>query len=463
MGKTYRCDVAVVGAGSAGLSAYRAAERRGAHALLIEARRHGTACAWDGCMPSKLLIAAGHAANAVHHAERFGVSVAGRQVDGSRVMARVRAERDRFVGLVVASVDRIPSDRKLVGRARFVGPAELELDDGTRISARAVVVATGSRPRSLPLLSGVTESCVTSDDVFELPALPESLLVIGAGTIGLELGQAFTRLGVRTTVIETMDHFSFIPDDVIRAVAERELAAELCLNLGSALEAAERAAAGAKVRWHDASGTLREDSFERILVAVGREPQVAGLELAQAGVELDARGLPIFDPGTMRCGMSAVYVAGDATGTNLTLHRAAEEGRVAGTNAAAGAAEASTRLPPLDIVFTDPQIAFVGARPTELEPGSFAVGEADYSDQGRARVMAQNRGLLRVYGSRASGCILGAEMVAPGAEHLAHLLAWLVEDGATVSLALERSFYHPVLEEGLRTALRSLSTSLEPA
>ena len=182
-------DVAVIGAGTAGLAAYRAARARGARAVIIESGPHGTTCARVGCMPSKLLIAAAEAAHAIDEAPGFGVHVDGaKRVDGREVMDRVKRERDRFVGFVLEGVERIPAGDRVAGKARFVDRNTLDVEGHTRIAARAIVIATGSRPAVPAMLEGAGDRLVVNDDVFSWDTLPRSVAVFGPGVIGLELG-----------------------------------------------------------------------------------------------------------------------------------------------------------------------------------------------------------------------------------------------------------------------------------
>jgi dihydrolipoamide dehydrogenase len=164
----------------------------------------------------------------------------------------------------------------------------------------------------------------------------------------------------------------------------------------------------------------------------------------------------------MQCGEAAVFLAGDVTGERALLHEAADEGRIAGYNAARFPdVIAHHRRVPLSVVFSDPNIAIVGARYADLDPDHVAVGEVSYTDQGRARVMGRNAGLVRIYALRESGLLVGAEMFGPRVEHTAHLLAWVIQQGLTVDRTLELPFYHPVIEEGIRTALRDLAARLQ--
>lgn len=457
---TRHVDVAIIGSGTAGLNARREVEARGGRPLMIEGVAYGTTCARVGCMPSKLLIAAAEAAHAVDGAARFGV-VATARVDGAAVMARVQRERDRFVGFVVAGTEALPAEQRLWGHARFVGPTSLEVGGHTRVEARAVVVATGSEPFVPAPFDAVRAHVLTSDDVFDLPDLPESLAVIGTGVIALELGQAMRRLGVRVAFFSPFEDVGPLRDPEVAAVARRDLSDELDLRLGTRMLAATPGAEGMTLRWRTADGREQEERFARVLVAAGRRPSVGGLELGAAGLALDEAGVPRVDPQTAQCGDAPVFLAGDVAGHIALLHEASDEGRIAGANAMAWpAVQRHVRRTPLAIAFTDPQMAMVGLHHDALPPGGHAIGQVSFGNQGRARVMGRNKGLLRVYASTGDCTLIGAEMFGPAAEHMAHLLAWAVQQRMTVPQALAMPFYHPVLEEGLRTALRDLAGKL---
>lgn len=454
-------DVAVIGAGTAGLNARREVERRGGRALLIESSAYGTTCARVGCMPSKLLIAAAEAAHSIASAPGFGVHASDVRIDGPAVMQRVQRERDRFVGFVVADTEKIEAAERRFGHARFVGPTRLALDDRVEVAARAVVVASGSTPFVPAPFDAVRADVLTSDDVFELSDLPSSLAVIGTGVIALELGQAMHRLGVRTAFFSPFHELGPMTDPEVVQIVRRDLGAELELHTGARILEAQPVAGGMRLRWLTDSGESRSETFARVLVAAGRRPAVEGLGLEATGLALKSNGLPDIDLQTMQCGAAPVFFAGDVSGHLPLLHEAADEGRIAGANAMLWPnVERHERRVPLAIAFTDPQMAMVGVRHADLPPGGHAIGAASFDDQGRARVAGRNRGLVRVYGEIESCRLLGAELFGPGMEHMAHLLAWAVQQRMTVNAALAMPFYHPVLEEGLRTALRDLARAL---
>lgn len=460
--KTLTVDVAVIGAGTAGLAAYRAARARGASAALIESGPHGTTCARVGCMPSKLLIAAAEAAHAIDEAPGFGVHAGGaKRVDGREVMDRVKRERDRFVGFVVDGVERIPAADRVEGKARFVDRKTLEIDGHTRVTARAIVIATGSRPAIPAMLQAAGDRLVVNDDVFAWDTLPRSVAVFGPGVIGLEIGQALSRLGVRVVVLGRGGRVGPLADPVVRESFLASIARDLYVDPDAHVKRVTRVAEGVEVEYTRQDGTVRAEPFDYVLAATGRRPNVDGLGLEALGLELDAAGVPRFDPETLRVGETNLFIAGDASNFIPLLHEAADEGRIAGDNAARlPDVQPGKRRIPLAVVFTDPQVAIVGGGYAGLAPGTFEAGEVSFADQGRSRVMRRNRGHLRVYAHRGSGRFLGAEMAGPAAEHIGHLLAWAAANRMTVASMLEMPFYHPVIEEGLRTALRDLDAKL---
>jgi len=215
----------------------------------------------------------------------------------------------------------------------------------------------------------------------------------------------------------------------------------------------------------DAAGNEQREHYEYVLAAIGRAPNVQALRLDLAGIERDRGGVPLYNHTTMQCGTSPIFIAGDANDELPLLPEAADQGKIAGHNAALYPdVQPGLRRTPLAIAFTEPQIATPGAGWRALaqsHEGRFAVGEVSFANQGRSRVMLQNHGMLRVYGEYGSGRFLGAEMIGPRAEHIGHLLAWAVQAGLTVSAMLDMPFYHPVVEEGVRTALRDLAEALK--
>ncbi len=455
-------DVAIIGAGSAGLNARRAAMAEGAAVLLIDPGPFGTTCARVGCMPSKLLIAAANHAHAARTAAEFGVKVGTVTVDGPAVMARLRRLRDGFVSKTIAnSTAKIEASGGLIrARARLLTPTRIQLDDGSVVQAKSVIIATGSRTFVPPPYRDLGDRLLSNESVFELETLPERLLVVGAGAIGLELGQAMTRLGVRTTVLELQDRIAALQDPKVAAVARQTFAASMDVHFHHQLTSVEKLEAGVRVRFVDDSCVARDEIYDYVLSAAGRRPALDGLGLEALGLA----PLPDIDDRTGQVGALPLFLAGDVWAKRTLLHEAAHEGVIAGGNAARFPdVLPSDRKTGLAVVFSEPQIAIVGRGFDQLDLASTVIGELDFAMQSRAKVMGEARGLLRIYAGRATGMLLGATLIGPAAEHLGHLLAWVVQRGLTADDVLDLPFYHPTVEEGVQGALRSISAEVKRA
>ena len=311
--------------------------------------------------------------------------------------------------------------------------------------------------------------------MFEWQDLPRSVAVIGTGIVGLELGQALQRLGVRVVVLGRGGRVGSLGDPQVRAAAIAAFSDEFTLEPDANIMDVHREHDRVAIEWSTPGTARKVETFDFALAATGRTPNVEGIGLANTSVKLDAKGVPAYDPVTTQTvnangsgsRSSPIFIAGDAGNFIPLLHEAVDEGRIAGTNAARVAlgktVKAGLRRARIGVVFTDPQIAVVGGGFRCLPPGAFVTGHVNFADQGRARVLLQNKGLLNVYAETATGRFLGAEMIAPAGEHLAHLLAWALQNRMTIGQMLEMPYYHPVLEEGLRTALHDANGKLHAA
>lgn len=450
MTEKLRCDVAVIGAGTAGLAAERAARSNGATTLLIDPNYDGTTCATVGCMPSKLLIAAAHAAHAARSTNMFGITVSDIQIDGKAVMQRVRDERDRFARLTRESIAEIPESIRIKSRAKFVTPGVLELSDGRLVEARSIVIATGSAPFVPNQFAHLGARILTNETVFELEDLPARLAVVGAGSVGLELAQAMARLGVDVTLFDRGHRLGKVRCDKVHSALKAIIQDDLNLKLGVDLEASANND-GVRIVWGGSSAG--EADFDHILVTTGPPPNLESLDLSAAGLELDDHGVPLHDRETMRCGESSIFLAGDAASDLPLLHEASHDGAIAGRNAVAFPASIrAERFIPFSLTFTNPPVAQIG----RSEDDGVITGTADYSDQGRARVEGTNEGMLTLYAAAPDGRLIGADLCTPATEHLAHMLAWAIQQGHTATEMLKMPFYHPTVEEGLKQALRTI-------
>ena len=468
-------DTLIIGAGTAGLAALREVRKRTDRYLIVNEGPWGTTCARVGCMPSKALIEAANAFHRRHAFEAFGLRGAeGLTADIAAVLQRVRALRDQFVAGALQATDTLGAAR-MAGRATVLGPNAVDID-GTPYATRSIIIATGSRPRVPDEWLAFGDRILTTDTLFEQPTLGPRVAVIGMGVIGVEIAQALARLGIEVAAFTTGNTLAGLKDPALNAELAAVLKEEMLLHTGAPAELRE-VPGGIEV----SSGPNRV-VVDQVIAAMGRVPNIEHLGLETLGVPLDKRGMPAVNPQTQQIGDLPVFLAGDANTHAPLLHEAADEGHIAGINAmacaltpAAAPAAAPAAIPtpptptrfqrrtPLAIVFCDPQVAMVGKRLSDLDSAHTVTGTVSFDNQGRARAAQRNRGALHVYADRATGRLQGAEMCAPAAEHLAHLLALAVQQKLTVHQLLGMPFYHPVLEEGLRTALRDAARQLADA
>jgi dihydrolipoamide dehydrogenase len=448
-----RYDVAIIGAGTAGLSALNEVRKRTDNFVLINDGPYGTTCARVGCMPSKVLIEASRLFHRRELFDEFGIRGGGLlSADIPAVLARVKRLRDNFVGGTLRTTDAL-GDKNIAGRARFVEPDALSVN-GRIIRADKIIIATGSRPVMPDQWRALSDRLLTSDNVFEQTDLPPSIAVIGLGPVGTEIAQALSRLGITIEAFDLATHIAGLSDPVVSERAIAYLREEYPIHLGAPVEIGP---SGNKVVVRTGETTVVVD---KVFVALGRRPNVDDMGLDRLGIVLDKRGIPPFNPCSMQIANLPIFIAGDSSNHAPFMHEAADEGHIAGLNATTKESDRYARRTPLAIVFSEPDIAMVGRRFSALLDNEAIVGQADFSQQGRAMAAGINRGIIRIYGDRESGLLLGAEMCAPEGEHLAHLLALAIQRRLSVQDLLGMPYYHPVIEEGLRTALRNLSHQL---
>lgn len=296
----------------------------------------------------------------------------------------------------------------------------------------------------------------TSDTIFELPDLPQSLAVIGLGVIALELGQAFHRLGVKTTLYGRSGRIGSFTHPLMQKEVMGTLSRELDIIPRGHFTRAEKKSAGFELTYHTDEGEEIIRTYERVLVASGRTSNLRTMNLESSGLVLDKRGLPHYDPLTMQCGDSHIFIAGDAT-ENLPLwHEAYLEGRIAADSAISfPIRKEGKRTPPMGIYYTDPQMASVGADIRTLDENNLVIGRARMASGPRHEIYHDQRGMIQVYVEKSSGILRGAEIFGRGAEHMAQTLVLAIEHGMTLDDILRMPVYHPSLEEVMKAALNN--------
>ncbi|MFA8387231.1 MAG: dihydrolipoyl dehydrogenase [Pelagibaca sp.] len=447
-----KLDVAIIGAGTAGLSARSEVAKVTDNYRVFDPGPYGTTCARSACMPSKAFIQSAHDFHRRHDFAALGIDGADRlQVDTARVLAEVRHIRDGLVDSVIDGMQSWRDTHLVPERARFEEDGILCAGEA-RFRPQATVIATGSRP---VIPEGWREilgdRLLTSDDLFELPELPKRIAVVGLGPVGLELGQSLARLGVEVTGFDPNLTIGGLQDPELLSRLREGLASEMTI-LGAAAEPVDTDETGATLRWDGG-----EIVVDHVLVAMGRAPSLDGLGLEALGVHLGENGFEDLSDGRLNLPGTRLYFAGDSGPGPAILHEASDEGRIAGYFAARDENAVFRRRTPLRMVFCDPQIAVAGQTWDTLEArqDEIAIGEAAFDGSGRTRLQRAHGGALRIYAEKATGRLLGAAIVAPEAEHIAHFLAYAITREDDLSGLLRTPTYHPTHEEVLRRALRA--------
>lgn len=448
-------DVVIVGAGTSGLSARREVAKKTENYIVVDDGPLGTTCARVGCMPSKVLI---QVANDFYHRHKFAqMGIYGAEhlsLDDTQAMVHVRALRDRFVRAVKAPMEDWSS--KLVrARASFVDKNTLRIGENT-VRADKIIIATGSRPIIPKEWEPYRDRIIDTNSFFELPQLPKTMAVIGLGVIGIELGQALHRLGVNIVGITVGKGIGGLTDPQIQDYVAKKFSEEFPIHFN-----------GAEIIGRNSQGQLQVKASDQlydvdyVLASVGRKANVDQLGLENLNILLGKAGVPDVDMNTMKLKeLPHIFLPGDANADRPILHEAADEGIIAGYNSV-NEEQCFKRRTPLGVTFCDPNIATVGLRWAQLKNKNFVIGAVSFEGQGRSIVKLKEQGVLHVYAEADTGEILGAELQAPDGEHLAHLLAWAISAKLTVFEALKMPFYHPVIEEGLRTALRDAAQKIK--
>ncbi|QBR84059.1 dihydrolipoyl dehydrogenase [Legionella israelensis] len=447
-----KVNVAIIGAGTAGLSAYKEARKHTDNILVIDKGPLGSTCARVGCMPSKVLLQTANYFHDRHLFDKQGIKGSDKlKVNMPDVLTYVRQMRDHFTEGVIEFTKSL-KEQFICGEAQFLTPNSLQVNQ-EKIVADSVIIANGSQSVIPEEWIKYKDKILTSENIFEQDDLAKNIALIGAGSIGLEFGQSLSRLGINITAYHDTSFIGGLTDPDINEAAIKIFKEEFPIHLNEKASLTEKN----KQLYIAADQSL---PIDQVIAAMGRKSNLDSLNLGDLDIKLDKTGIPQYDPTTMQIQKFPIFIAGDVNKNRPLLHEAADEGRIAGYNAA-NKTRCFQRRTPIRILFTEPNIAIVGKAYQELEEESFVVGEVDYSNQGRAKIMCHNKGLLHIYGSKENGKLLGAEFIAPEGEHLAHLLAWAIYKNLTAFEVLQMPFYHPVIEEGMRTALRNLTKKVE--
>ena len=455
MATALKVDICVIGAGSGGLSVAAGASQMGASTALIERGKMGGDCLNYGCVPSKALLAAGHAAQAVRGAGRFGVRAAAPAIDSGGVYGHVRGtiaaiapndSVERFEGLGVKVIQ---------SSARFTGPREIAAD-GYRIAARRIVIATGSSP-AVPPIAGLKDvPYLTNETIFDLGQVPAHLIVIGGGPVGIEMAQAHRHLGARVTVVEMFSIMASDDPELVDVVRARLAGEGIDLREGVTVARVEKAGNGVAVV---IAGNGAEDRVQgsHVLIAAGRRPNVDGLDLEKAGIAYSPAGIQV--DARLRTTNRRVFAIGDVAGGYQFTHMAGYHAGIVLRNALFRLpAKVDTRAVPW-VTYTAPELAQVGLTEDRARKraGDIRVLRWPFAENDRARAERETDGLVKVI-TTPRGRILGAGIVGAHAGELIH--AWVLAIGQKIKIGAVAGMIapYPTLGEANKRAAGSFYT-----
>lgn len=431
-GHAYDHDLVVIGGGSAGLTAADFAARLGARVLLVDREKLGGDCTWTGCIPSKALLAAARVAQAMRSAAAFGLPGCEPQVDLGAVMAVVREAIER-VSSSETPEHLAPGVEVAFGGARFLGPNSIQIGEGRIVRAPRFLIATGASP-ARPPIPGL-DSCpyLTHQDLFTQTELPPRLVVLGAGPIGVEMAQAFQRLGSEVTLVETAGEILPAADPEAAAILHRRLEAEgMRVLTGRRVVAVARRGNLVTLQLEGGAPAGRDVHAEKLLIATGRRPHTDGLDPAAAGVRSGPDGVAV--DGNLRTSQAHIYAAGDVTGSFQFTHYAGWQGFQAARNLLVPTKKAGTRSTVPWVVFTDPEVAQAGQdEPRLLASGQkYEVHRWAHARNDRAQTAGESETLLKILSAPGSGRVLGATMVAGWGGELVNEMSLAIERGLSM-------------------------------
>jgi dihydrolipoamide dehydrogenase len=461
MSKNY--DVIVIGAGPAGyIAAIRAAQQGKTVACIDDWKNKdgkyafGGTCLNAGCIPSKALLESSELYHrAGHEFKKHGIKTGEVEMDIAAMQKR-RASIVRQLTGGIAGLFKANKVEGLVGHGKLLKGKKVEFTpaDGEVeiIEAEHVILASGSAPIELPIAKFDGEKIIDSWDTLELDAVPETLGVVGAGVIGLELGSVWARLGAKVTILEAMDDFLFMADRDVAKVAAADFKKQgLDIKLGAMVSNATVSTKGVTVEYKDKEGEQSID-VDKLVVAVGRRPVTENLFADDAGIQLDEGGFIVVDD-ECRTRVNGVYAIGDCVRGPMLAHKGSEEGVMVADLICGEVAEMNYDVIP-SVLYTSPEIAWTGKTEAEVKESGieYKTGQFPFMASGRAKAMEQTTGFVKIISAEEDDEILGVHIVGPMAgELIAEAVLALEFSGSTEDL--QRTIHaHPSLAEALHEA-----------
>ncbi|MBS1961719.1 MAG: dihydrolipoyl dehydrogenase [Bdellovibrionales bacterium] len=448
---TKQADVIVLGAGPAGYVCAIRLAQLGKKVTVVDRAEVGGVCLNRGCIPSKALIYAGTLFEKLHHAEEMGITVKGASLDMKKLVAWKETVVKKLTG-GVAGLLKANGCEFIAGDAKFTGPKTMEVKtkSGTdTLTFNTCVVATGSRPARLPGFEIDHEVVLDSTSALSQDEQPETMLCIGGGYIGLELGTFYAKIGTKVTVVEAGPGLLGGVDPELSAVVKKGLEKRgVELKIGVGVKSMTKTKKGAEVTFADG----KKGTYEKVLVTIGRTPNSDGIGLEKTGAKIDAKGFLVVDA-ARKTNVPSLYAIGDIAGQPLLAHKGSKEGIVA-AEAIAGKKTVYDVLGMPAVIFTDPEIATVGLTEAEAKAKGFTVqvGKFPFAANGRALSVSEPDGFVKMIGDAKTGRLLGVHIVGAEASNLIAEATLAIEMGAQVEDLALTVHAHPTLPETLMEA-----------
>ena len=454
-------DVIVIGGGSGGYAAADTAQSAGAKVAIVDPGPLGGLCILRGCMPTKTILRSSDIMALMQRAGEFGLSASGIQANLAAIIDRKNTLIREFADYRIGQL-KDPRFTLIQDKATFISPNEIEAG-GKRLFARSFIIATGSVINQVAVPGLEDTGYLTSDDALELKERPESMIVLGAGPVAVELAQFYQRIGTQVTLIQRSPHIlSSTDEDLARPVEARLREEGMSVYTSTKLHQVSAEGNHKTVRFmHE--GKEKSVSATCILDALGRRPNVDGLNLESAGVKMGEWGIGV--DGTMQTSQPHIFAVGDVNGLHEIVHIAIQQGEVAAWNAThldQTPREVDERLT-TNVVFTDPPVASVGLTEKECQKKKIEYLAASYpfNDHGKSLCLGETHGHVKLLCDPKSGEIIGGHITGPEAGELIHQLIAIMYYKGTVKDLLTMPHYHPTLSEILTYPAEELTNQIK--
>ncbi|HHW03076.1 MAG TPA: dihydrolipoyl dehydrogenase [Thermoanaerobacterales bacterium] len=451
------CDITIIGGGPGGYVAAIQAAKMGAKVILIEKDTLGGTCLNRGCIPTKSLVRSAEVYNNLKDAENFGCHAEKISVDIKKVVSR----KDRIINQLVKGIDYILKKHNvkvIKGTGEIKDSQTVFVKEGVAeitIKTKNIIIATGSKSSSLPIPGKDLECVMDSSDALQMDELPEKMVIIGGGVIGMEFAFIFSGFGVDVTVVEFLDEvLAAFDSDIIEEISKIAKGKGIKIFTGSKVEQIIQGEDGQSIVVFSKDNEKKYISADKVLMAVGRQPSLDGLDVASLGLELNDKGRGIKVNEKMQTNIPNIYAIGDVTNRVLLAHVASHQGIVAVKNIMGVPSEIDYNVIP-SAIFTDPEIAMVGIgeKAAKKQGIDVEVGKFPFAASGKALTMGESRGFVKIIKQKCTGKILGGAIIGPHATDLIAEIALAVKKGLTCEDVIETVHAHPTTAEAIHEAV----------